>query len=238
MKLLTFITIVVSSLQVSIASDSITEEFLKIEPTQASEFLARSSSYGYYSELASEAIKFRRLDLIEICFNRSGMAGFVLEEIAELADSEYKDQLIVLVLRVDSPYWPNNEPFVDGSRVGAHVYMQEPVSGVVRKYFPERLSNLTLLEGRKNRLALASDIEQAIRGKNLHKLELREEAGVQEQAKIPKLASTPQKPELVASKAPEQKLCFFQSGYTRLVAWVSVILVTIGGFRWVLKRRK
>lgn len=111
-------------------------------------------------DFAAAAVRTRRLDLIELCFRNQYTAGWVRNEIANLPDSAFKDEMTLMMLKTDSPLWPP-EWLYPGLRSPNRVIL-EPFASVAARHLPNISFDGSLLINRGARLQLAEEIETAI----------------------------------------------------------------------------
>lgn len=129
-------------------------------PLDEAERRINSTSYGdLQAAFAQEALRSKRIDLVQLCFRKQNTVPFIVDAIKELPDSPYKNQVVLMMLRTPSPaYWPT-EALV-GSR-GA-VFLDEPFISALIKYLPDLELRRDTLATQQRRLKIASDLEKAM----------------------------------------------------------------------------
>lgn len=108
------------------------------------------------------ALKSKRNDLIELCFQNQYTMGWIREDVRNMPASRFKDAMAVMMLKSDSPFWPPDGFVIQGSR-GLGSMVLEPFASVARAYFPNRVIDERDLKSRQARMNLARDIERAMK---------------------------------------------------------------------------
>ncbi|MGL4401325.1 MAG: hypothetical protein ACRCXD_15780 [Luteolibacter sp.] len=103
-----------------------------------------------------------RIDIAKPFFKEPYTRSGFFRAISELADSAYKNKIVLSMLREDSVFWPDEGPVYDGSRGASAVNAVEPFVGVIRQYLPDTTIDEKLFSTKAGRLKLAVDLEAAM----------------------------------------------------------------------------
>jgi hypothetical protein len=112
------------------------------------------------TELVSEALNIRKMDLLRVCFeNYYTRKQFVLQS-SLINDSIFRDELVVMMLKSGQEVWSVDDDFM--TRPAPFSLMVEPFISTVKERLPN--SNLANIDpkNRESRLKLAADIEAEI----------------------------------------------------------------------------
>lgn len=114
--------------------------------------------------MIDSALKNERLDFLNRVFGEHGEYSSLIDAVDKFPDSVIRDKLTIMMLRWESPFWPdeNAEPVYNGSRAGLISNSIEPFVGVVGKYFPALTIDEELYSSKAKRLKLAADLEVAM----------------------------------------------------------------------------
>ena len=123
------------------------------------------------AEIFDAMFKDERIDVITFFFYQYYTLDNILEAVVRLPDSEYKNKIVLTLLRGSSAFWLNEDPVYDGSRGATYNNAVEPFVGVIRKYLPETVIDEKLFSTKAGRLKLAADIESAMAKSELSVIE-------------------------------------------------------------------
>jgi hypothetical protein len=152
-------------IEVKLFSDSLIKRFESLPDKDAFELWLESrdpiiAGIG----MIDSAVKNERLDFLNRVFGDRGEYSYLINAVDKLPDSVKRDKLTIMMLRWESPFWPdeNAEPIYDGSRPGVTPNSVEPFVGVIVKYFPALLIDDELLSSKAKRFKLATALEVAM----------------------------------------------------------------------------
>lgn len=111
--------------------------------------------------MVRSAIESGRIDLVKVCFEEPKAWLETRRAVAGLPASDFKEQLVLMMLRSDSVWWRMHESSPQRV-VSIEPLMQEPVTSMVKKYLPGQPVGDELLFTKKLRLELAERLEAAI----------------------------------------------------------------------------
>jgi hypothetical protein len=113
------------------------------------------------------AINAQRTDVIELCFRSPRTPNlwlYTAEAVAEMPDSIYQDQLTLMMLKSDSPFWPYKHeiPARDYSGPGMQLYFKPPFTDLFSKYLPDRKLTWEVIKTIASRREIAAEVEAAM----------------------------------------------------------------------------
>lgn len=143
------------------------KEILDTPLNQVDEIL-NSAAGTDICKMIDVVINTERMDLLQEFFQSPYAYGYFLMRVNDDQDSEFKDKIVVMMLRTESNFWP---PYQDpsqlspnGSQRTNNYHNEQPFVGVFKKYFPKEELTKEMVERRKSRLLLADRIEAALLG--------------------------------------------------------------------------
>lgn len=108
------------------------------------------------------AVYSRNLEYIRLCLEDGDEKAFYLVSITrKLPDSQFRDEVVILILRSNTCAWPPQRGLP--SRGDNGFGLDEPVVSVVKKYRPDITLSRDTLGTREKRLALSDEIERGMR---------------------------------------------------------------------------
>jgi hypothetical protein len=134
--------------------------FAKLTVEEAERLINTTEGTKARMDLVSVAIAARRLDLIKLGFENPHTRLGTVMEAASIADPAFRDEVVLMMLRSPSRYWPIEEPSFMTRITG--VYMVEPFISTFKSWLPDVPLKSEVLETRASRLQLASRLEAAI----------------------------------------------------------------------------
>jgi hypothetical protein len=148
--------------------------FSDMTVTEAEQYLRQPLNGEQASKFVHALFEARRLDLIKVAWlgsSSGGSSGWVVDEVAGLPESPFKEDVLLLMLKTDSFRWPDVVPY--GSR--GILENTEPYTALIRKYLPNVEPTLRLIDTRDARLKLVARIEEARRTKEESRPEQRDQ---------------------------------------------------------------
>jgi hypothetical protein len=163
MKIITFFVLLVQNFGVvfaiAAADDPKIEDFLKATKEEATAMMRQPRASAGSTQYAEAAMLSRRLDLIEACLYNpyTGLSQLI----KALPASEFKTEVVLMLLRTEAPIWPRDGELTGGIR---HIQplMREPFKGVIEAYLPKTHLGDEFLETRAARLALHDQLLAAV----------------------------------------------------------------------------
>lgn len=179
------------------------EEALKL-------YMSSNENPSYQKEMLRSALRQRKIELSALFFQNYSSLDDFIETVNEILDSEFKNEVVVMMLRTESGFWPIDPPIENGSRGVIYENAREPFVGTISKYFPALPINEELFSKRSNRLKLAAELESAMARENIKN---------RPQTERPKKRIPPAIPDASISenRSPDSKL-YEQSKYSNLSA--------------------
>lgn len=126
------------------------------------EYLANHTADGQiHLNLVAAAISSRRMDLIKLCFENQYTRAWLLEPVIQIKDEKFQDEIVLMMLKSKSPFWPNDNPFVAGG-IYSGSSLREPFTSTIRRNLPDLVLSNDLISTYENRLKLAGDVTAVI----------------------------------------------------------------------------
>lgn len=123
--------------------------------TEAEQLIEQSPTGPQIREFIYGALESERLDLAKVAWIRLG--NWLRNDISEMPDSRFKEDVLLMMLQTDCGYWPDTITY--GSR--GIISTTEPFTPLIQKYLPDVKPSVSLLESRQARLRLVAQIEHA-----------------------------------------------------------------------------
>ena len=133
----------------------------KLPVDQAEHLINEAVGSQAYFDMVSAALSSRRMDLIELCFNNQFTRFILPTAVTKLQDEDFRDKIVLLMLKSNSEYWPNDNP-LSASSFSPSNPLDEPVITTLRRILPNLALRGELVETHAARLALAEKLERAI----------------------------------------------------------------------------
>src|SRR4030095_14975039 len=130
-------------------------DFSTLTVSEAKELMKNGFSGEERQEFVGRVFESKRLDLVEVAW--LGLVIRMDDDIANLPDSSFKEDVLLLMLRTDSLNWP------DAITFGLRGILEntEPFTGLIKKYLPGVEPTVQLIATRQARLRLVAQIEHA-----------------------------------------------------------------------------
>lgn len=103
---------------------------------QAEDLINNTEGGKIKRDLVTAAITSRRMDLIKLCFENPHTRGRLLDPVIQIEDKTFKDQIVLMMLRTKSAFWPHDNPFYPS---GVHLgfYLGEPFIDTIKRNLPD-----------------------------------------------------------------------------------------------------
>ena len=141
------------------------ERFEKLSSQEALDlYMDSNEPPRLQSNMIRSAFRNKRTDLITMLFKRHPSFNELFKILNEMPGSDYKNSIVVIMLRTDSGFWYRPAPPLayDGFRGVEFENAIEPFVGVIGKYLPSLPINQELFATKENRMKLAGDLEVAM----------------------------------------------------------------------------
>lgn len=233
MKIILVLFLFFLSIRVDAASDPRIQHFLEMPPSQVYLYLKDPEIYRISNQLIKAAINARRMDLIEVCFKAYDTRMLTQDAIAGIQDPEFKDQVVIAILKTDIPdAWPPEGPFRDGSRIMLVDYTTF-FSDVLEKHFPEMPMDGRCIESRALRLELAKKLEEKVGNSDFKPGEI--PASAREESTPVQQKSPPPDDDIPSRHAAPPVVKKFP--WTAILATIGLVFAATAGWWWIRKRR-
>ena len=168
MKTLFFIAVaILASPSLTAQREPNTVDLASLSVKQAEDLINNTGDGQIHLDLVTAAITSRRIDLIKLCFENHNTRGRLLEPVIQIKDEAFKDEIVLMMLRTKSAFWPHDNPFhPDGINSG--IYLGEPFIDTIKRNLPDLpLSpnlplNNDLIATHADRLKLAGELATVI----------------------------------------------------------------------------
>ncbi len=134
---------------------------------QAEDLINNTGDGQIHLDLITAAITSRRIDLIKLCFENHNTRGMLLKPVIQIEDDAFKDEIVLMMLRTKSAFWPNDDPFYAGG-IYSGIYLGEPFIDTIKRNLPDLplspnlpMSN-DLIATHAERLKLAGELAAGI----------------------------------------------------------------------------
>jgi hypothetical protein len=137
MKTLFFITIAILACPILPAQrEPNTIDLASLSVKQAEDLINNTEGGKIKRDLVTAAITSRRMDLIKLCFENYHTLGFFLEPVIQIEDKTFKDEIVLMILRTKSAFWPHDNPFHPGG-IYSGIYLGEPFIDTIKRNLPD-----------------------------------------------------------------------------------------------------
>ena len=135
------------------------EDFAALPVNEARAMIHANPVGQAHFKFSLAALQSRRWDLIQLCMDEPETTLAFQTESSKLDDTPFRDLIVLMMLRSTGAMWlPENHI---GSRAAAQ--FPGPIGSAIHKYLPQVPLDPELVETRKSRLAIAADLEKAIK---------------------------------------------------------------------------
>ena len=157
MKFVQFFVTLVLSLTLAeetLAAVSAPPKFAELSVAEAEEFFKHIEDGETQCAFIHAAFVAKRLDLVKVAFIY--VSQYTRNEVVASPDSPFKEEVLLMMLKADLPYWP------DTIRYGSRGLLdEEPYIALIKKYVPNAESTRRLLISKADRLYLVDYIGKA-----------------------------------------------------------------------------
>lgn len=137
MKTLVYVAVTILASQLLIAQrPSNAVELATLSLNEAKDLINNTEGAKIKRDLVAAAITSRRMDLIKLCFENHHTRGLFLESVIQIEDEAFKDQIVLMMLRTKSAFWPNDDPFHAGG-INSGIYLGEPFIDTIKRNLPD-----------------------------------------------------------------------------------------------------
>jgi hypothetical protein len=130
-------------------------------PEEVTTRIRATQGYQEIVEIVRDVMKSGRPELVKSCFEESASYMEAREVLAQLPDSGFKEQVVLMMLRSELQCWPPDDTRGVYREI-LEPLMQAPIASMIRKYLPGQPVGDELLFTKKVRLELADRLEAAI----------------------------------------------------------------------------
>jgi len=121
---------------------------------------------GLRMEMMRAALRDKRMDLLTMLFKDFPSFFDLFMGLNEMPNSEFKDKVVVMMLRTESRFWKREKPVHNGSRGVVLDNAIEPFVKVVSRLLPAVTIDENLFSTKKERLKLAAELEESMARKD------------------------------------------------------------------------
>ena len=178
-------------------------EFAKLSLADAAKAVdAPEVNHTLRTAYAAAAIESKRSDLVTFCFENPLMDTSFDYAVSKLPDSPYKEEVMLMMLRGDSPFWDRLRYLM---RYPGHLNIDKtsaPFRALIKKYLPNLPIDDGLISTRETRSKLADKIEGVRNPKLQGQVELKEKAVALPEASQPLAPAPPTTPATAPAPLP------------------------------------
>ncbi len=134
---------------------------------EAEELINHTEGGKIKSDMVSAALSSRRMDLIKLCFENNYTRGRLFTSVIKfedenLRDESFRDEIVLMMLKSKSPFWPHDDPFASSNVLTPGSFLGEPFIATIKRNLPDLPLSYDLISTRADRLKLAGELAAAI----------------------------------------------------------------------------
>jgi len=136
-------------------------DLAKLPVEQAEHLLNNSEGSQIHFDMVSAALSSRRMDLIQMCFENQYTQVILSNAVAELQDNDFQDRIVLMMLKSESAFWPDDNPF-SGRSISSSNFFGKIFVATIKRNLPDLVPNEDLIESSAARLKLAGDLAKSL----------------------------------------------------------------------------
>jgi hypothetical protein len=137
------------------------DAFASLPLVEAEKFINSAEGHQTHLDCVASAFKARRLELIKLCFENQYTRLDAVRSAAVVDDASFRDEVVLMMLRSPSAYWPSDNPLTSSSRPLGGL-LTEPFITTIKTRLPGIQMNDDVLATSASRSQLATKLAATI----------------------------------------------------------------------------
>lgn len=214
------------------------DAIIRLSLADVEKLINNSEGHQVQLKVVSAAIKARRMDLIKLCFENQHTRLDIVREAALISDPLFRDEVVVLMLKTPSAYWPNENPLSASPRTLGSL-MVEPFTTAVNTRLPGVVATGSMLETSALRVQLAASLAESLSKTRAASSDSSHSPPKQDEAAAPlRVPSAVRTPTSEQSKVESATTSDKHAAPTLWFVWLIIVGAAMGLLWFLFKSRK